>query len=762
VKVIELEPAILRKGSGSTRLTLINDGSTELPVNLSTGIFTDQTSRAKVEAPTVTFALEAGQAHLPATLGPGKSVQISAQFSGFSGSIVADAALFNGGVQIGKLTVVEADTALNIAIDGNGTPDKKLDFSYHRSAIITLKNSGKEFLKLDWRFFLGGTQEKYGTVTMAPNGIARVIVSPTEEVYSPVDFVRPSNRTGVLLLRPHAPEGSPEGLFPTLTLPVSLTMMRSGPVATEVYFALYVMFLLFCGGLFSLLASTILPNAQRRINIEKQIGELADLTSSVSTRVDSHMRVLLRLERKKIETELKQVSVFSLLSGNRVDAAAAGVDRLTRRLNIAVKLDELRRRFENASASAPPSAMDSIDQILQTAGNSLHSYALPEDDVNVANALLAKATLALDALEDGTAQAQLVSSNFKQLQARLKNFPEGYQTDLVAALPGVFEVLTHDFSEPANIVRPMLFAIDHGIAAAQIALDYAMVRASIAKPKDAASVDPGKEIRARVLARESKLIELLGILSWKSLRAAKTMVQEMRENVYEEDVFKELAKLRATGEKTARIVFDTQKARPLLPVFFSIAFDDIRFKNAAALSRLTFRWHFPGQLFEEGLKVCHYFQGDEPALRNGALLASQQWQNRAGHEAEPHAPEHAAPTSWLGKWWSKKDGKKKRRRPGRCIGISVTVQSPNDLQTTATIEDAIELEPTLPRKSHRALVEATRFSIAYVVALVGLEAGALDQLAKLDFLPATLAVIALGFGADSIKNLLAQPAKKPN
>ena len=38
--------------------------------------------------------------------------------------------------------------------------------------------------------------------------------------------------------------------------------------------------------------------------------------------------------------------------------------------------------------------------------------------------------------------------------------------------------------------------------------------------------------------------------------------------------------------------------------------------------------------------------------------------------------------------------------------------------------------------------------------------GALSQLGKLDFVPATIAIVALGFGADSIKNLLTQPRKK--
>ena len=44
--------------------------------------------------------------------------------------------------------------------------------------------------------------------------------------------------------------------------------------------------------------------------------------------------------------------------------------------------------------------------------------------------------------------------------------------------------------------------------------------------------------------------------------------------------------------------------------------------------------------------------------------------------------------------------------------------------------------------------------IALVIALIGLLAGAREQLTKLDVIPAAIAVFLLGFGADTIKNLI--------
>ena len=49
-----------------------------------------------------------------------------------------------------------------------------------------------------------------------------------------------------------------------------------------------------------------------------------------------------------------------------------------------------------------------------------------------------------------------------------------------------------------------------------------------------------------------------------------------------------------------------------------------------------------------------------------------------------------------------------------------------------------------------------RFAIAFGVALAGLLSGALEQLQKLDIVPAAIAIIGLGFSASAVKNLLTQ------
>jgi hypothetical protein len=53
----------------------------------------------------------------------------------------------------------------------------------------------------------------------------------------------------------------------------------------------------------------------------------------------------------------------------------------------------------------------------------------------------------------------------------------------------------------------------------------------------------------------------------------------------------------------------------------------------------------------------------------------------------------------------------------------------------------------------RTWAEGLKLGAALLIAVLGLAAGAGDQIAKLDVLPAVAAVFLLGFGADTIKNV---------
>ena len=265
------------------------------------------------------------------------------------------------------------------------------------------------------------------------------------------------------------------------------------------------------------------------------------------------------------------------------------IDRLSKRLKVAERLDELRRGLEDVSATAPPSVADDIDSKLQMAAYQLYPFALTEEEVHAANRFLDAAETPLAMLGDADALAQLVAANFRDLKVRQKLLPYAYYNDLKTALPGLFEMLNQPFDDSRNITRTMMFAIDYGIAALQTAFDFAILRANAPATATEAASDsgPDQSARDRLLAHQKELINLLGTLSWGALREMRALVHEMRENIYERDVLEEIGTI---GQ--AEIVFNPRTVRPYLPLLFSIRFKDPRFNDAAAIRRLNLQLGF--------------------------------------------------------------------------------------------------------------------------------------------------------------------------
>jgi len=702
---------VVRGGSGATDFKIVNQGPQAISLDLKAGPFVDTAARTILTKPKVAFSLVPGGGAPPAAIAAKQILEIEASVTDFSASSEASATLFNGNTELGQLQATAIDVPLNVTVDGDGVnPDKKLAYTESGDAVLTLKNGDTEAYPIQWKLLLDGRVIDESVTDVPPDGIAEIRLKPNPKAYSFTDWIHPSSKTGTLVLQLQGPDQVPKEMLPEHQIPVTLAMSPSTSHWTYVRSYAYVAFVLFLGGILSLLGSSLLPNLLRKISLRRQIRDLANRTSSISTRVDSYLRVLLRLERKKIDMLLQDAGIFSLTEGDVFDQVSASIDRLVKRLEVAERMDELMRRFESACATAPPSLTNEVDKTLQAAAEQLHSFSLPDEDLAAGKALLDKATASLNLLDNPDALAKRIAGNFKELQARLTLFPASDYADLKTSLRGVFDILGRPYDDPTNLTRQMFFAVDHDIAAIQTALDYAVVRVSTASGPTANCTTAGQVAKKRLIDRECELINLLGTLSWGALREATILVQEMREDIYVADVLAELGK-----DQQAEVVFDTQKARPYLPVYFSISFKDPRFNGAAAINRLASQWNFPKELVEHGWKVCHFFEAGD---------------------ANP-------------------DQKCK-------VTIEAKVRSRRDPTLQKVLTHHTTIQPRLTdREYSRLFAEGVRFFIAFGVALAGLLSGALEQLSKLDFLPATIAILALGFGADSIKNLLTQTPKKP-
>jgi len=791
---ITFEPKglVVTQGGGGSVTIKLTGSNAATKLDLKCGTFRDKISQAALTAPKVTFSLASGADLQNQSLTD--TLEVQARIADFTGSTDAEVPVFNGSTFLGTLEVVALDAPLNISIDGDGSSaDKPLAFVRGQEVYITLKNADATAYLVHWCLIEGQTKDE-GDATLPPHGSARIPIKPASSLFSLPEWVHPSPLKGLLEL--HLKIGSDKvakKLLPVQRIAVNLSLMGVSSSTTTLLSYGYAAVLLIVGGLLSILASSVLPSMLRKVALRAQLSDLADRTSSVSTRVDSYLRVLLRLERKNTDILLKTVQWFSLTTSDTLDQVSANIDKLTKRLQIAERLDNSRRDLEAASETAPPSVIDDADKQLQLAANQLHSFALPDQDLTAATAFLDKAKASLAIMDSPDALAKLISDKFKSLKLRRAAVDAATvdYADLKNTLPGPFKILDQPFDDPSKITYEMAFAIDHSIAAIQTIFDYAMVRTSI--PSGLASKNCNTPTgNATALHHECELIDLLSTMSWQALREARTLVREMREGIYEDDVLEEIGR---AGQ--AELVFDTQRARPYLPVYFYVAFKDPRFSTAAAVDRLACKWAFPGDLHEQTWRVCHFFSGQESEIKDrkaiitvtidsqraasslpGTLAAT----GKAGTEKKEEPPTTSkqeeiskavdkasvdAPPDTANKENIAVLAKSESASAPDSSSVSLAPVPMDEKDSTVpkpgpkSLTNTIEIQPGKPPSEYsRVIAELLRFLIAFGVALAGLLSGALAQLEKLDFLPATLAIIALGFGADSIKNLLTQPAPK--
>jgi hypothetical protein len=183
------------------------------------------------------------------------------------------------------------------------------------------------------------------------------------------------------------------------------------------------------------------------------------------------------------------------------------------------------------------------------------------------------------------------------------------------------------------------------------------------------------------------------------LRKAKLLLQQIKEVIFVEDI------VTAIKDPSTKIVIEPAPMEDRLAKF-SVRFSRAELNSAAALDVIPCEWDFGhNDLTETGWEAYHYFpRGGEPEYTVKATFL----------------PPNAKPDD-----------------------------EPLFITTTAKVERE-------PRSviGDRNVAEGLRLGIVLVIALIGLLAGAREQLSKLDLVPAAVAVFLLGFGADTIKNLI--------
>jgi len=589
---------------------------------------------------------------------------------------------------------------ISIKLDGGDA--LKLGLVDGTTTRVLLRNEDPLTYPISWRL-VNGEDICSGKADLAPKMSAVLECTPRLKLRASrlTNLLKPDASHGAyhLFLTPQSYQTAPQ---PMKTFAGEVTLDYFRPLTRGIATYVILIGLLIAGGVSSLLLSYSLPNKLQRLDLQDKLIDLAAKTADLSTRIESRLSVLVRLERSRLTDLLSSRSTLLPDFSTVASQCESGITRLASKVAVLEQMDMvLGRLLKKLSEGVPPSQVDKVNAHLKDVAVRLGKSEVTDADVQAANTAVAEASTKVDKLNEPDDEfGRQLANTTRQLLLDLNN-------PTLATSPTYLRFIAQ-LSGPNVALRAVNPADQIIVADKYVDLDTAVQKMHIIR--DYVSLKDGagdQAMKARLEARESELIALMQTKSWHALNSARSLLHEMEDDIFPERL---LEALQNPGEVS--IEMDPSVAYERSPLEFSVYFHKSALNTAAAREQLTVEWDFGDGLGDKGWIVSHYFQ-----IRGK--------QNEYNVRARFHDP----------------DGETVTDKNGEPITITRTVKaSPSELGRGF---------------GERTLAEALKLGAALLIAVFGLVSGAQDQIAKLDVLPGLVATFLVGFSADSIKRLLA-------
>jgi len=755
---VVIDPLCNPKGEGTARVKIRNEGSAGQPaiqLYLTTTDIVSKPAGKRLNGKAIllpTTSARDDQASDKTQLGPGEELWIKISVSNIDQEGEWETTLQNENADLGPIRIVRNELPFQVGLDVP-TPDAaELTFVKGQPASFRVKNDSLNDYWVTWEYSIDGhalrptnLQERSlwwrlwcnvggncatefagpSPVLVPRNGIAPVTFQVPSDWFgsSFVGLFKDNAKDGRLLV--WRTDGGCGSSAPTKVFKIKTHLGTSAGNSREVEGDFWVFVVLLLGGLCSLILNFALPNQMRRLKLKETLGVLGRQVSDLSLDLASRLRVLVGLQARLLDDRLKNLtwtnSDFTAEMQNIEQAAT----RLGTRIQLLDRLGTTRTNFERLrSLSLPPTVIVSMEETFEKVVAIGKKSDIGDSDLQTAQAMIQSLQDQMDSRgKTNIAWATGLVNRVKTLKASLDptNGVIGKSATckrILAQLPGLYPQL--DATDPTQIQEGDYLSLDRTMFKLELIVDYVRV----IDPLDAAD-----HLRIRIAKAEPDLLNALKQDSWDKMDEAQRLVKQMREGHFTEDI-KTALQANAVIAKCKRV-----QIHPFEPCEFTLEFAEDALNNATARDEWTCKWEFTNNneqpLTEEGWEVTHYFQ--RPESYNLKITVCNRKDPKLSFTLDkdkiPVPAVDVQPQS--------------RRRFARVIA-AILKRDWNGARK----------EWHKSRTGAGRILEILWLMLALFLALIGMIAGAKEQLLKLDVVPAMIAIFLVGFGADQVKNLL--------
>lgn len=693
----------------------------ELKIALTASDFVSQTTQKGQWARVVFFgpADTTGKQTFETPIPKKQTLPVRIEATGLWEAGQSNATLFNQGIAIGTIKALKYRPAFNVKLVTASNDKPELSFRKGTVQQVILRNDDAMTYKVHWAIAIGPHRldQHEQVITLAPNSSQVIDVNPRDEWFTTAGYFREEIGDGDLTLS-FRPDGDiAEPGLPTKVIPFKAHLNRTSDSWRQGVGYLLIFVVLVIGGVCSLLLHNWVPNQAGRNKLKDRLSQLGDRMAGLSSRIGSKLQTYLRLMRQQIVADIHSKWLVSAELPAILTAANQKCDMLDKVLDQVSEIDLGLHKLEQYDGKSAPSRVAAIESLFRDAEELLTRLDVPQTVLDAAKTKIDEAKVLLGKIEQPDTKfaesllgrlskvwAKIAKDNVAELKDNEKTKYAAFETDLLALLGA----LIHFRDAQAAAVEVEQYApLERDVRKIELIMDYAAATAHLTnKPQ---------------LDRFRQCIQSP---TSDSLQIADRIVKQIRERISPDDITKALG--------SATIQNTPTRTRQYTPLAFKIIFAEANYnKDCAALEDIHCEWTFTHHVkqrrwkywviptwelesFErtvQGWEVWHYFPDPDPLAK----------------------PQQVAV----------------KFRKDQC-------PTPLDSRPTKELNIIANGQQDFGARNSAELV---RLSIAIFVALLGLLAGARDQLLKLDLIPAAIAIFLLGFGADVFKNAIAPKDK---
>jgi hypothetical protein len=678
-------------------------------------------------------------------LAPNACVDIKVDASGLWQAGFYSADLKNGDTAIASIRAFRYQVPFNVKADGP-TPDAvNVDITRGSPARIRLRNDDDMAYRFAWTLDVGNDEYR-GTSDIGARGTTTLSFEPESDGFKFLEsgFLRSGPRSGTLTLA-FEPDAAVRDLpVPQKRYPVTARLSYFNPDVQRIVNWIAILALLLVGIAVSFVVSHVLPTQKKRVDIKQRLAELEGRLAGLSDVIDTRILNLLRLEKKRLRGELREQLPIFPQSAVDLPKLDTRIDWLVQRIDLTSRAGDLLEAVDTADDTLAIPEVDRIRVHCREIVDVIRKPMPVAGDISRAEEHMRVAEAIADATD--TEPAQDAVDGLLERAKRIKTaipaaIEEGSGWKVCEdALRSIMNVP----DMPSTLTRSAYVRLARRVCQAELLVRFAELVESSADVST----------RQRRLGRADDLFKALKDGPDQSHERARDIVHQIEQNVCRDDIIAEMTKMKEDMTKALekghaplnsalRVDIDPPTPITYQLVTFRVRFQRPGLDSAIAQDEIPCTWHV-----------------------NGAKVGEREF------AAERCGPDGHHARGWLMGHYFVDDGVKWQEVPARALRraraavgwidrnsaevgrtFEVSVHFPD---TDLKISRSVTLDRTKDYVESRSVLALASLGITLFIVAFGLLAGAQEKLQALDWLSGTLAVLVLGFGADTLKTLISR------